>query len=105
MNYFRETTGTNRTVSFSDKIESVDIPNRDELLTCRHNVWYTSSELKTIHSHMKREISYMKLLNMDWPINKCMEELLLGNFTRLCIIQPLVTEIVNSIFSKIDLEL
>ena len=96
---------TTKSVSFSEKNDFHDIPNRLDILIYKHNIWYTICEIRTAHAVIKRETGYIKFANMEWPINKCLKQALLGNFTTLCIIQPLVMEIMNSIFEKIDLEI
>jgi hypothetical protein len=47
----------------------------------------------------------IKSVKRGWSHHKCLKQAALGNTTQISIIDPLVREIINSIFEKTDLKM
>lgn len=99
------TNNPNKSVSFSDKQDTCIIQNNHDLGLYRYLIWYNKYDLLRIHKSLYMEVRMIQTVYPGWPQYRCVKQAALGNATELCIVQPLVNEIVNSIFQKIDLEM
>ena len=103
--YNVQTTNNTKSVSFSEETETCIIENKDDLWLYRCLLWYNKPELKMIQHTLYMEATTIKSVRCGWLDHKCLKQAALGKTTELSIIQPLVREIINSIFEKTDLEM
>jgi hypothetical protein len=96
---------TSKTVSFSPEVEICIIENNRDLWLYKYVLWYNKPDLKLIQNTLFMEAVAIKSVKRGWSDHKCLKQAALGKTTELSIIQPLIAEIINSIFEKIDLEM
>jgi len=88
-------------VGFSQEVRVYLIPNIDNIGNYKYQIWYNKSEYKIILSILKIEAKYIHRFYPIWAFEKCIKEAARGNMDKICIIQPLVMEIINTIFEKL----
>ncbi len=96
---------TSKSVSFSPEVEICIIENNRDLWLYRYVLWYNKPDLKLIQNTLFMEAVAIKSVKRGWPDHKCLKQAALGNTNEISIIQPLIAEIINSIFEKTDLEM
>jgi hypothetical protein len=100
-----QTNDTMKSVSFSEQVETYVIPNNRDLWLYKYVLWYNKPDLKLIQQSLYMEATAIKSVKPGWSNHKCLKQAALGKTTEHSIVQPLITEIINSIFEKIDLEM
>jgi len=103
--YNVQTTNNTKSVSFSEYNEVCTIPNNNDLWLYKYVLWYNKPDLKLIQKTLYMEAVAIKSVKRGWSDHKCLKQAALGKTTELSIIQPLIAEIINSIFEKTDLEM
>jgi rRNA maturation protein Rpf1 len=100
-----QTSDTMKSVSFSEQVETYVIPNNHDLWLYKYVIWYNKLDFKVIQKTLYMEAVAIKTVKRGWSDHKCLKQAALGKTTELSIIQPLIAEIINSIFEKTDLEM
>lgn len=96
---------TSKSVSFSPEVEICIIHNNRDLWLYKYVLWYNKPDLKLIQNTLFMEAVAIKSVKRGWSDHKCLKQAALGNTNEISIIQPLIAEIINSIFEKTDLEM
>jgi hypothetical protein len=96
---------TSKSVSFSPEVEICIIENNRDLWLYKYVLWYNKPDLKLIQNTLFMEAVAIKSVKRGWSDHKCLKQAALGNTNEISIIQPLIAEIINSIFEKTDLEM
>ncbi len=94
-----------KSVSFSPEVEICIIHNNRDLWLYKYVLCYNKPDLKLIQNTLFMEAVAIKSVKRGWPDHKCLKQAALGNTNEISIIQPLIAEIINSIFEKTDLEM
>jgi hypothetical protein len=96
---------TSKSVSFSPEVEICIIHNNRDLWLYKYVLWYNKPDLKIIQNTLFMEAVAIKSVKRGWSDHKCLKQAALGKTDEISIIQPLIAEIINSIFEKTDLEM
>jgi hypothetical protein len=96
---------TSKSVSFSPEVEICIIENNRDLWLYKYVLWYNKPDLKFIQNTLFMEAVAIKSVKHGWSDHKCLKQAALGKTDEISIIQPLIAEIINSIFEKTDLEM